>query len=373
MASTAALTIFIRAYLGARESLRDVKVLAKDILASIDIGVMTTNQNGSVMSINPMGHQLLSNSQVEIGSKLDKLHTTHTPLSEICQHVLKHHDCVRERDYEVKDNGHTRTLRAGCSLLRDASECEQGTVIHVRDVTEKVLLDKRMARMERHMGLGTLATGLHHEIKNPLSALSLHVQLLRENFLENNPTPEMNETMEVLSSEVSRITNVLERFRDYTSISTIHPEDVDPAILIEKLIRLLEPQAKQTGIEIVTVLPPAPRTKVTLDTVGFEQVLLNLALNGIESMPEGGTLTFHLEYADNQVRFHVQDTGNGIPSDLSERVFDPYFTTRNSGTGMGLAVCEKIIQLHQGTIDFESCPEGTTFSISLNLDHKNEL
>jgi len=102
--------------------------------------------------------------------------------------------------------------------------------------------------------------------------------------------------------------------------------------------------------------------------VGLEQVLLNLALNAMSAMPDGGTLTFRVSQPSDALRCDVVDSGRGIPLEIQSQVFDPYFTTRNDGTGMGLALCDKIIRQHDGSIDFRTGPQGTEFTILLPLD-----
>jgi PAS domain S-box-containing protein len=365
IATGVALTILVRAYISSERSLREVKVLATDILASMDQGVITTDRNGKIMSINPCGRELLQQTDDGIGMPLQQLPEQHRTLGEICQHVLKHHDGVRDRDYVASQNGHSRTLRAGCSLLQDDKHQNLGTVVHVRDVTEKTLMEQRLRRMERYLGLGSLAAGLHHEIKNPLSALSLHVQLLGEALAETETNPEIQETLGVLNTEVKRISGVLEGFRDYASVSELRRSEVDVSDLIRKLVRLIEPQAKEQNVNIVVRLPEHSLLPVFVDSGRIEQVLLNLAVNALEAMPGGGTLTFSLNETSHGVYLAVADTGRGIPKDLRDKVFDPYFTTRSTGTGMGLALSEKIVRQHDGSIDFDTSPQGTTFSVIL--------
>ncbi|HQX49825.1 MAG TPA: ATP-binding protein, partial [Planctomycetaceae bacterium] len=240
----------------------------------------------------------------------------------------------------------------------------------VRDVTQRALLEERLRRMERYIGLGSLAAGLQHEIKNPLSALSLHIQLLRERLAIDLPHPEVNEMLDILHTEVNRISNVLDGFRNYTSVNELGRTPVVMGPLIEKLVRLLRPQAESQKIGIVVRLPAKPLGTVLADSGQLEQVLLNLALNGIAAMPDGGTLTFAVTRKDETIRIDVIDTGHGIPVDVRSQIFDPYFTTRPEGTGMGLALCYKIVQQHGGSIDFRTGEDrgnqhGTEFTVLL--------
>lgn len=262
------------------------------------------------------------------------------------------------------------TLRAGCTMLKDRNDAEIGIVIHVRDVTERVLMEERMRRMERYMGLGTLAAGLQHEIKNPLSALSLHVQLLSER-LKNEASDDVHEMLDVLNTEVQRIGDVLDGFRNYASIHELGREPVFVSSLIEKLIRLLRPEAEQRKVHLEFDNPTKEKGTIQADSARLEQVLLNLALNAFAAMPDGGTLRFSLSKHDGKLKIDINDTGQGISREIQSQVFDPYFTTRREGTGMGLAHCDKIVRQHNGSIDFQTSATGTTFTIQLPIAEAN--
>ena len=367
VASGFALTLLVRAYFSSQRSLRTVHVLASDVLASLDQGVITTDEQAAILSMNPRGRELLSPAAGGTELALTRFPPDHQPLEDMCREVLRKQDHIRDRDYIARKSGTDRHLRAGCSLLRDHNGMCRGTVIHLRDVTEKTLMEQQLRRMERYMGLGSLAAGLQHEIKNPLSALSLHIQLLKES-LEQEPEPKawaVQESLGILATEVRRITNVLESFRDFASVARLNPTATDLPALIAKLVALTEPQARQQQVTIRTELPARPVSPVSLDALRIEQVLLNLVLNALAAMKDGGTITFRLRDRPESVEIDVADTGCGIPDDLRDKVFDPYFTTSNTGTGMGLALCEKIVHQHDGAIDFTTGPQGTVFTVLL--------
>ncbi|MCG6156468.1 two-component system sensor histidine kinase NtrB [Rubinisphaera margarita] len=370
-----AFALMLRGYLSSERSLRDVKVLATDILASMDAGVITTDSAGRITSINPRGRELIGMENGTLGQALSEIAPDHGLLHLICTEVNQEHNCVRDRDYNVNNHGHRKTLRAGCTLLRNQRDEEIGTVLHVRDVTQKALLEERLRRMERFIGLGSLAAGLHHEIKNPLSALSLHIQLLSEQLATQQTDPEIQESLDVLHTEVKRINEVLDGFRNYAAMTALGRAPVEIWALIVKLVRLLRPQANSQDVQIELDLAVVDPPTVQADSVQLEQVLLNLALNGLAAMPEGGTLTFRLSLQEDFVRIDVSDTGHGVPTEIAHEIFDPYFTTRREGTGMGLALCDKIVRQHGGTIEFHSRnlspgQPGTEFTVLIPLDGK---
>ncbi|MGB7328683.1 MAG: histidine kinase dimerization/phospho-acceptor domain-containing protein, partial [Rubripirellula sp.] len=259
IATAIAFTWLVRGYLNSERSLRDVRVLSADILASMDAGVITTDRDGNLTSINPSGRELVNLAGEEMGRPLTTLGSDHQLLATIQAEVSEHHQRIRDRDYVIKCNGQSKTLRAGCTLLRNQSGSEIGTVLHVRDVTQKSLMEDQLRRMERYMGLGALAAGLQHEIKNPLSAMSLHIQLLCEWQSEGTAGPErdqdINETLEILRSEMKRINDVLDGFRNYASTTHLGRTDVNVPAMIQKLVRLLRLQAESQDVVITMDLP----------------------------------------------------------------------------------------------------------------------
>lgn len=369
VATAIAFALVVRGYLSSERTLKDVKVLSADILASMDSGVITTDKNAVITSTNPSGRALIGLNDDGVGYKLSALGHQHSLLDELCSEITTYQNPIRDRDYCVTRNGHKTTLRAGCTMLHNRHDEQIGMVIHVRDVTEKTLMEERLRRMERYMGLGSLAAGLQHEIKNPLSALSLHIQLLCERLDHEAYDEEVNELLDILNTEVRRINDVLDGFRNYASVAELGRVPVDVTFLIEKLVRLLRPQAEKQNVKLSVELPPEMLGTIQADSARLEQVFLNLALNALASMPEGGKLRFKLTREDDRVRIAIIDTGTGIPAEVQSKVFDPYFTTRNEGTGMGLALCDKIVRQHDGSVDFQTSDQGTEFTVLLPISN----
>ena len=135
--------------------------------------------------------------------------------------------------------------------------------------------------------------------------------------------------------------------------------------MIEKLVRLLRPDAEQKRIKLIVESPANTTATIQADAAQLEQVFLNLALNAVAAMPNGGSLRFKLSDQEGKLRVDIIDEGNGVPPEIQSRIFDPYFTTRSDGTGMGLALCDKIVRQHDGSIDFETSPRGSTFTVLL--------
>jgi signal transduction histidine kinase len=161
---------------------------------------------------------------------------------------------------------------------------------------------------------------------------------------------------------------VLESFRDFAALRTLALQPTDVTALVDKAVRLVRPQADSQHVQIVVAYAESGVSAVLLDGAKFEQVLLNLIINAMEAMPKGGDLTIRVAATNGQLRVDVADTGCGIPAEVQPCIFDPYFTTKSDGLGMGLAWSEKIVQQHQGQIEFETRPGGTTFKVTIPIE-----
>ncbi|CAN5248249.1 ATP-binding protein [soil metagenome] len=355
-----------------QKSLRQIKLLAHDILASMDRGVVTTDREAAITSINSAAMELLGVDVECVGHSLASICPPDVSLVEMYHVVVANQAAVRDRDFNTDRAGCLRRLRADGHVLKDNAGISLGCVIHIRDVTERVLLEERMRRMERFISLATLASGLHHEIKNPLTALSIHIQLLEESLANEKRGAAVDELVEVLKTEVCRLNGVLETFRSFANLQHLTIQPTAPLEVVENAIRLITPQATTQRVQITLLHSEMELPTMPLDANKFEQAVLNLIINALEAMPEGGQLTVSASIGDGQLRVSVQDSGPGIPLEIRPNLFQPYFTTKDKGSGMGLALSEKLISQHGGRIGYRTGPKGTTFDISIPLERSNE-
>jgi signal transduction histidine kinase len=252
--------------------------------------------------------------------------------------------------------------------LKDTRGATLGCVIHLRDVTERMLMKEQMWRMQQFASLSTLASGLHHEIKNPITALSIHVQLLEERLRRMQSAGAVAELIGVLKSEVQRLTVTLESFRNFASLQRLHLTPVDLQEVLDDVARLMGPQAVRQGVRLQIGRADGPLPWLALDREKFQQAVLNLVLNALEAMPGGGELGLAAAPVDGSVRVTVRDTGPGIPPEIQDHIFHPYFSTKDRGTGIGLALADKLVRQHHGDLNFRTGPAGTTFAITLPLN-----
>jgi signal transduction histidine kinase len=229
--------------------------------------------------------------------------------------------------------------------------------------------DQLLERMESHLDVASRLTAISritgsvaHEIKNPLNAIALHLDLLRERI--GGPGEELTAEIDVLSKEVRRLDRVVKTFLDFSRPVEVRLEEVDLAALAHEVSDLMIPQARLAKIELSFESPDKTQAVMRGDPDMLKQAILNLVTNALDAMKEGGHLRVGVSRAGELVTLDVADDGPGIPPDLRNKVFQLYFTTKPKGSGIGLAMTYRAVQLHNGTIDFTSEDgRGTTFRL----------
>jgi signal transduction histidine kinase len=330
-------------------------------------GVVTTDTLRRITSINSGATGLLGVDDGCVGSALSCLAPDDLPLDVLAGQVIDHHEHVRDQEYAVQHNGRPQRLLVSAHELKDAAGHTLGCVIHVRDVTERMRMKEQMWRLERLAGLSTLAASLHHEIKNPLTALSIHVQLVEERLRAPAPSEPLDGLIAVLKAEVRRLNGVLERFRNFANLQRLSVAPTDPVAVLEDVIRLIGPQADRQGVRMTLARSGPPPGDVLLDEEKFREAVINLVVNALEAMPAGGDLTLSAAAAGGSLAVEVADTGPGIAEEVRKDLFKPFVSTKRQGTGMGLALTEKLISQHGGHVTYRTGPDGTVFRLCLPI------
>jgi len=220
---------------------------------------------------------------------------------------------------------------------------------------------------EQYAALAELAGGFIHEIKNHLGTLGLNLQLLAEDFQEARDQRERRALARVhkLQAECQRLTDIANDFLRFARIKELPLVPAELGKVIEEMIDFFTPTARAANIDIKTYVP-ADLPQVALHKEMFEQALLNLMLNAEQAMPEGGSMTFQAVIDANDVVLSLIDTGKGIVPEALPKIFEPFFSTKSGGSGLGLATTKKIVAAHNGTIDVQSeVGKGTKFTIRL--------
>jgi signal transduction histidine kinase len=225
--------------------------------------------------------------------------------------------------------------------------------------------ERRAQRAERLAELGTLTSGLAHEIKNPLSTVQLNLQLLGEDLDPAAPNfPRLNNRLKTVTRETGRLRDILDSFLRFAGKLELEPQPTDLNQLLEELVDFFAPQAMQQKVQVR--FQGAGPVVVSADPRLIRQVVLNLMLNAVQAMPKGGDLLLSARLDGAFGVVHVIDTGTGMTPDVAAKVFDAYYSTKRGGTGLGLAMAKRIIAEHGGTLSVASEPgRGSDFALRL--------
>ena len=219
---------------------------------------------------------------------------------------------------------------------------------------------KQMLRTEKLTALGRLSAGLAHEIRNPLTSIRVLFQTFKDN-------PALTkEDMRVVISAADQMDDLLAKFLKFARSDEFILSNVYLNPIMKQVVHLIQFQLNKYSIDVNLLLTKLPL--VQADSALIRQALLNLVLNAVEAMPDGGVLALASWVESDHIMITVKDTGRGISADIQDKVFDPFFTTKEDGTGLGLSIVYNIINLHNGNVGFESDEKGTTFHITLPLN-----
>ena len=236
----------------------------------------------------------------------------------------------------------------------------------VQSHAEKRELARRAQAAERLASVGTLTAGLSHEIRNPLNAASLQLEVLERRLkkLDSALQTPLLEPLTLVRDEIRRLDHVLQDFLEFARPSRVNPRALTVSALLKKVTDLLRTDADHRGLSLEL---DCPSELVALGDEGqLAQVFMNLCLNALDASPPNGKIHVRAEAGPHEVLVHVDDEGSGIALDARERIFEPFFTTKPTGSGLGLPITNAIITQHGGSITVAQSPErGARFTVKL--------
>ncbi|MBP7479980.1 MAG: GHKL domain-containing protein [Spirochaetaceae bacterium] len=254
-----------------------------------------------------------------------------------------------------------------------------GNIVKIDDVTDKKNQDTLLRRMENLASLTNLAASVAHEIKNPLGSISIHIQLIQKAVSKSRSSDQklpdekfIEKYLQVVNEEIERLNKIIVDFLFAVRPISASLELTDVVSLIKSFIPFFEPELEEQHISLETQLPDAA-PKLNIDQKLFKQVLINLVQNAIAALNDGGRILLSAKTTNDFFVIRVADNGIGMDEETVHRVFEPYFTTKAAGTGLGLTMVYKIIKEFSGDITVQSYPgEGTIFTISLPIPQKEK-
>jgi signal transduction histidine kinase len=286
------------------------------------------------------------------------------PMDRVLREAFRKREPVTWESHEEGEGTEDEGPRIAASVQFAQTEGEPvGALVTVRDAGTRAQLEDQIAIATKMAALGRITSGVAHEVKNPLNAMVLQLEILKAKLAEHSTT--VKPQLDTLSSEIRRLDRVVKTFLDFTRPVELRLSETDLEQMVREVFTLAEPQARQNQVRL-TIEKDGPVPKLKVDRDLFKQVLLNLVLNGCQAMPSGGELIVRPRKSERRVELEIEDHGAGIPADVQPRIFSLFFTTKPGGSGVGLAMAYRIIQLHNGSIDFSTEPNrGTTFRIAL--------
>ncbi|MDD5557943.1 MAG: ATP-binding protein [bacterium] len=251
-------------------------------------------------------------------------------------------------------------IGGGDRLIVAAVAHDDGAVFIVRNVTEETAREARRAWLKRLQIFSIMAAGIAHEIGNPLNSLDIHLQLIaRKTRSPRGRKGEILDLLGVAQEEVRRLEAIVARFLKATRGDVLEMREGDIVGVLERALEFMRTEMERHGVALETRFDPSI-PPVVLNPDQMRQVVINLVRNALQAMPGGGRLRVEASYARRQVLIRFADTGGGIPEEAAERIFEPYFTTKPGGTGLGLTIVQRIMSEHGGDVLVSPNPGGGT-------------
>lgn len=348
-----------------REEMETAASLRRQLLEGMQDGILAVDPQGEVVAGNAAAARLLGLERA--GDRLvtsEDLQATAPALCELLSAALSRGEAPPPRELALGPRDAPAPVRVAVSGLRDDGGGFRGLVVNLTDFTGIRSMEEEIRRLDRLAAIGRFAAGMAHEIRNPLAGIGAGVEFLAARL---GDSPADREDLRLLRAEIRRLDRIVSELLDYTRPRPLLPRPVLCAELAARVTLSLAPLASQAGVRLATGGPG--ELEVWADPDRAAQVLINLARNAVEASPAGGQVTFSwseesagaLAAGRGGVAFRVHDEGPGLsPTDLA-RAFEPFYTTKSSGTGLGLALCHSLVEQHHGKLTLNSAPgEGTT-------------
>ncbi len=349
-------------YRTARSSLSRIKAFSDSLLDNMPTGLVAFNNRLEIISLNAFAEALLDlGPESHTGAHAETV--LPSSLWKQVQEVMNQPDAAaREVDCRLA-SGRVVPLEIDLSHFTGDADDAVGYILLLKDLSQVKALEREIIRSQRLASIGRLAAGVAHEIRNPLSSIKGFATYFKERYPD---VPQDQKIAGIMIEEVERLNRVVGQLLELARPVQINAAPADLKQLMDDSIRLVEQSALEKNV--VVMRPEGALGEFSLDSDKIRQVLLNLYLNALDAMPDGGRLDIRLalQTDENRLEISVGDTGVGIqPEDLT-KIYDPYYTTKQTGTGLGLAVVHNIVEAHNGTLTVDSrLGKGSTFTLSI--------
>jgi signal transduction histidine kinase len=339
-----------------REIFSALKDNVDQLMAKLQDGLMLFARDSRVVLVSAPVEGFLGRPRAELlGHTVHEIFDQESLLGAALLEAFERRRPLSQREFEAAGG---KRVQVSLDFVQERTS-QIGALLIMRDTESVRRIGDEIEMSRRLSASGRLTRGVAHEVKNPINAIVLHLQLLRNKLAQ--PEPDTRRHMDIIDTEIRRLDRVVQTLVDFTRPRDLHLEEVDLRRLMEDVAQLAAPDAEQHGV-IIQRLMPEQRLPIKVDIDLMKQALLNVVINGVQAMPQGGLLAISARRENNTVVAEIRDEGQGIPQDMRDKIFELYFTTKKDGSGIGLAQTYQILQWHYGSVDFESAEgSGTVF------------
>jgi PAS domain S-box-containing protein len=336
----------------------------EQVMTKLQDGLMLFTRDSRVVLVSASAEKFLGRPRREIlGHTAEEIFSDGTVLGAVVLPAFQKQRPLVQYDFDAADG---RRVQVSLDFIQEKGT-PIGALLTMRDAESARRIEHEIEISRRLSASGRMTRGVAHEVKNPINAIVLHLRLLQDKLQQDDPDTRRH--MDIIGNEIHRLDRVVQILVDFTRPRDLRLEDVDMRKILESVSALAAPDAARHGVRVVQVLPNEDDAlMVRADSDLIKQAILNLVLNGVQAMTEGGTLTLKARRDDEMILAEVMDQGCGIPPEAQEKIFELYFTTKGDkgGSGIGLAQTYQIMQWHYGSVEFDSIVgAGTTFRLRL--------
>jgi signal transduction histidine kinase len=345
------------------EEILKIKQYQEKILLNMGNGLVAVNEDEIITTFNNEAEYIFSVSAGDvIGEKL--LPTLGEEIHKLYDDTIQKQAGINQVEIKIVIDNKVRYLSCHTSIVEASESTVQEVIIVLGNITRLKELEQERGKSQRLASLGEVAAGIAHEIKNPLVSIKTFADLLPEKYADHDFR---NMFSNVVSQEINRINELVGELLNFVKEPVLLREPVKLPKLINEVIALLTPQLDTQGI-IVKLNYQDQQPSIFVDKALIKQTLLNICVNAIHAMSDGGTLVIGTDLATEQLTVYIDDTGCGIPEAIKDKIFDPFVTSKADGIGIGLSICHKVVAAHGGRITaFSNEGKGSRFEIILPL------
>ena len=332
------------------------------MMANLQDGVMLFTSDSNAVLVSASAERFIGKPRGEmLGRQPQEIFSRESILGRKILDAFASREAVGQEDIE---DAQGRQIQISLDFIEEHGE-RIGALLTLRDAESVHRIENEIELSRRLSAIGRLTSGVAHEVKNPINAIVVHLEVLRQKMKEIDPDTRRH--MDVISSEIQRLDRVVQTLVDFTRPVELRLNDLDMRKLVEDVVSLASPAAEKHNVVIEReASPDAMPVRIDADLV--KQALLNIVLNGVQAMPDGGTLRLTVKRDGDSALISIRDQGAGIPENIRDKIFNLYFTTKTGGSGIGLAMAYRVVQMHHGSVEFTSIIDhGTTFYLRFPL------